>query len=44
MIPHLMVCFETLNPITKACTSISHDDLEEKGNIFKVATFFDEIS
>jgi hypothetical protein len=30
--------------LTKACTSTSHDDLEEKGNMFKVGTSFGEIS
>jgi len=39
MIPLLMVCFETLNPTTKTCMSTNHDDLEEKGNIFKVGAF-----
>jgi hypothetical protein len=43
MIPLLMVCFETLNPTTKACTSTSHDDLE-KGNMFKVGASFEEFS
>lgn len=42
MIPLLMVCFEALNPTTKACTSTNHNDLEEKGSIFKVGASFKE--
>jgi len=44
MIPLLMVCFETLNPIAKVCTSTSHHDLEEKGNMFKAGASFEEFS
>jgi hypothetical protein len=39
-----MVCFETLNPTAKACTSTSHDDLEEEGNMFRVGASFEESS
>jgi len=42
MIPLLVVCFEALNPITKACTSTSHDDLGKKGNMFRVGASFEE--
>ncbi len=42
MIPLLMVCFEALNPITKACTSTNHN--EEKGNMFRVGASFKESS
>jgi hypothetical protein len=44
MIPFLMVCFEAVNPIVKACTSTNHNDLEKKGNMFKVGTPFKESS
>ncbi len=44
MIPLLMVCFETLNPITKTCTSTNDDDLEEKGNMFRVGASFEKFS
>ncbi len=44
MIPLLMICFETLNPTIKACTSTNHNDFEEKGNMFKVGASFKESS
>jgi hypothetical protein len=43
MIPLLMICFETLNPIAKICTSTNHDDLEEV-NMFKVGASFKKFS
>ncbi len=43
MIPLLMICFETLNPIAKTCTSTNHDDLEEV-NMFKVGASFKKFS
>jgi hypothetical protein len=43
MIPLLMICFETLNPIAKTCTSTIHDDLE-KVNMFKVWASFEKFS
>lgn len=44
MIPFSMVCFETLNHIVETCMSTNHDDLEKKGNMFGVWTFFEESS
>jgi len=38
-----MVCFETLNPTAKACTSTNHDDFEE-ANMFKVGASFKRFS
>jgi len=40
--PFSMVCFETLNHTIEACTSINHDDLEERGNMFGVRTSFEQ--
>jgi hypothetical protein len=34
--------FETLNPTTKLAAYTSHDDLEEKSNIFGVGEFVEE--
>jgi hypothetical protein len=44
MNPLLMVCFETLNPTVKACTSTNHDDLEKESNMFKVGASFEKFS
>jgi hypothetical protein len=40
-----MTCFETLNLIVEAHTSIGHvDELEDENNIFGVRTSFEEFS
>ncbi len=45
VIPLLMTCFETLNPIVEACTSFGRgDEPKDEGNIFGVGTCFEESS